>query len=304
MADKSLGPIFIGGLDRSGKTLLRLALSAHPRIALSRRTYFWTQIYKRYGDLRERQNFERCLQDLLAKKAVQALQPDAAHLRREFARGEPTYERLLALLHEHFAAQVGKVRWGMQETEIEDHAIEIFSAFPAARVIHLLRDPRCRYDEILRSTTVVQRLGRAGRVTAEWRRSVRLARENTSRFAGRYQVVFYEQLIAHPEKTLREICAFVEEDFSPAMLTLEGALELGMAGETAPHPKSEWEAGEATFAWERVRLISAGEVAFIQKHAEEEMGWCGYSPEPISLSVRERIRYFLHWPFNVLRLFI
>ena len=46
-----LGPIFVGGLDRSGKTLLRLALSSHPNIAMTRRTYTWTEVYQRYGDL-------------------------------------------------------------------------------------------------------------------------------------------------------------------------------------------------------------------------------------------------------------
>jgi hypothetical protein len=304
MKKNSLGPIFIGGLDRSGKTLLRLALSAHPRLALSRRTYFWTQIYNRYGNLGEERNFERCLQDLLAKKAVRSLQPDEAYLRREFARGEPTYERLLALLHEHFAAQVGKERWGMQETEIEEHADEIFAAFPAARLIHLVRDPRCRYEEILLSAAPGQHLGRTGWVTAEWRRSVTLARQNASRFAGRYKIVLYEQLIARPEETLREICAFLEEDFSPTMLTLEGALGLGEAGETATHPKSEWEAGEATFAWGRMRAISPVEVAFIQKYADDEMRWFGYSLTSVSLSASEQVRYFLQWPFNFLRLFI
>jgi hypothetical protein len=59
-------PIFIGGLDNSGKTHLRLALSSHPEIAMTRRSYMWTRIYNRYGDLRQPENFERCLNALLS----------------------------------------------------------------------------------------------------------------------------------------------------------------------------------------------------------------------------------------------
>src|SRR5690554_3292259 len=101
--DPMQSPIFIGGLDNSGKTHLRLALSAHPDIAMTRRSYMWTRVYQRYGDLRERENFERCLQALMSRKDVRALQPDVDRIRREFWAGEPTYGRLFALIHEHYA---------------------------------------------------------------------------------------------------------------------------------------------------------------------------------------------------------
>ena len=55
----SAGPIFIGGLSFSGKTTLRLMLSSHPVIVLSRRTYMWQRFYGRYGDLRRPENLER-----------------------------------------------------------------------------------------------------------------------------------------------------------------------------------------------------------------------------------------------------
>ena len=76
------GPIFVGGLNQSGKTLMRLALSSHPNIAMSRRTYMWTRFYRRYGNLDEQRNFERCLQAMLKHKPMQMLQPDAARIRR------------------------------------------------------------------------------------------------------------------------------------------------------------------------------------------------------------------------------
>lgn len=304
MKNSLAGPIFIGGLDRSGKTPLRLALSAHPRIALGRRIYFWTQIYNRYGDLGNPQNFERCLSDLLTKKSIRFLQVDADALRQQFAQGEPTYERLLALLHEPFATRLGKERWGMQETEVEQYASQIFAAFPTARIIHLIRDPRGRYGEIVLSQGGKRKMGQVGWATAEWRHSARLARENASRFPGRYHIVRYESLIAFPEETLREICIFLEEDFWPTMLTLEGALGLGEADETVVRTRPEWEAEGTALAGGHVQAVFPREVAFIQTYASREMKWFGYVPADLSLSRSEQTHYFLEWPLNFARLFL
>ena len=145
-------PIFIGGLDNSGKTHLRLSLSAHPNIAMTRRSYMWTRAYNRYGDLSQKENFERCLKALLSRKDVRNLEPDTERIRREFWQGEPTYGRLFALIHEHYAERLGRSRWGEQEADIEHYADEILAAYPSARLIHMLRDPRNRYDEMIRTT--------------------------------------------------------------------------------------------------------------------------------------------------------
>ena len=105
------GPIFIGGPDRSGKTLLRLALSLHPQIGITKRTDLWTRFYGRYGDLERSDNFERCISAILAYKHVRVLQPDGTRLRSEFSQGEPTYARLFALIHQQYSERLGKPRW-------------------------------------------------------------------------------------------------------------------------------------------------------------------------------------------------
>ena len=134
-------PIFIGGLDRSGKTLLRLSLSCHPHIALVRRTNTWTEVYDRYGSLARPENLERCLAALLANRHVAALQLDMDRLRCEFRQGEPSYGRLFALLHGQYAERWGKRRWGEQLAFVEHYAEPLFASYPEARIIHMLRDP-------------------------------------------------------------------------------------------------------------------------------------------------------------------
>ena len=50
------GPIFIGGLERSGTSLLYALLASHPNIAMTRRTNLWPFFYQQYGNLANPEN--------------------------------------------------------------------------------------------------------------------------------------------------------------------------------------------------------------------------------------------------------
>ena len=297
--EKEQSPIFIGGLDNSGKTHLRLALSSHPDIAMTRRSYMWTRVYNRYGDLHDREHFERCLQALLSRKDVRALQPDVERIRREFWEGEPTYGRLFALFHEHYAERLGRSRWGEQEADIEHFADDIFQAYASARIIHMLRDPRNRYDEMLRSTPPKVRLGRVGVNTADWLESARLAERNQQRYPHNYLVLSYESLVSQPEGTLRKVCAFIGVEYVPAMLTLDGAIGFGEgngAGRSA-----ELETGVVEFQLNGSQ-VSAREVAFMQSLARKEMIERGYAEEKVRFSPSDALLYYgLDWPLSLMR---
>lgn len=293
-------PIFIGGLDNSGKTHLRLALSAHPNIAMTRRSYMWTRAYNRYGDLSRQENLERCLNALLSRKDIRALQPDPERIRREFWQGEPSYGRLFALIHEHYAERLGRSRWGEQEADIEQYAEEIFAAYPSARIIHMLRDPRNRYEEMLRNTPPKIRLGRVGINTADWLQSARLARRNYLHYAENYMILSYESLISSPEETLRKVCDFIGEDYVPAMLTLDGAVSFG--GGEGPGRSAELETGILEFRLDGSRVVSPREVVFMQTFARKEMAERGYISERIRFSPSDALLYYgLDWPFSLVR---
>src|SRR6266487_860601 len=212
------GPIFVGGLDRSGKSLMRLSLSAHPNFAMSRRTYMWTRFYDRYGDLSQPDHFDPCQTAMLRHKPMWVLKPDPDRIRREFQQGEPTYARLFALFHQHYAEQLGRPRWGDQLALVERYADVIFAAYPNAKMIHMIRDPRDRYEASIRPSQ--RRRGQVGGATARWLDSVGLATRNQQRYPDRYKIVRYETLISRREETLREVCAFLNEAFEPSMLTL------------------------------------------------------------------------------------
>ena len=267
------GPIFIGGLDRSGKTMLRRMLGQHPHLALTRKTYMWTRYYNRYGELAQSENLERCLQAMLKQGTIQMLQPDVERIRREFRQGPATYERLFELFHRQNAERLGKQRWGDQLKLVERFAETIFAAYPDAKMIHMIRDPRDRYTaalgDMLEGQTSRRPGWKAGWSVARWLYSARLAERNRRRFPERYLVLHYEVLVQDPGRTLRIVCDFLGEPFDPRMLTAENAVDDDL------EEREDLQVGQR---------ISVSEIAFAQLIAAREMQRLGYGLEPVQLS--------------------
>jgi O-antigen/teichoic acid export membrane protein len=300
-APAAAGPIYIGGLDRSGKTTMAAFLTSHPRIAVPPvGSNMWTYFYGRYGSLAKTRNFERCLDAMLRYKHVQALEPDPDRLRREFADGPATYARLFELFLAHYAEREGKPRWGVQTGLIERYAPQLFAADPRTKVIHMVRDPRDRYEGSLALWPGGR--GRAGGATARWKYSMRLAQRNLRRHPDAYHVVRYEDLVLHTEATLREVCAFVGEDFVPEMLAMPGAPERRERLARNVPVEAECPLSDAFIG--RFRgVVPPHEVAFIQLHARRLMRTYGYAPEPVDLSSREWARFVtLGWPSQAVRM--
>lgn len=289
------GPIFIGGSGRSGKTLLRWILACHPRIAVSRRTELWARFWGRFGDLEDDENLERCVRAMLEREQISALGIDAARLRADLSRGERTYARLFALVHEQYAERCDKSRWGDQSPHNERYAELILASYPEARFLHLVRDPRdCFHAEVERG---VRGPGAVGPTTAAWLRAAQLATANAARFPDAYRVIRYEALVTDPDATVREICAFLGERFDPSMLAMAEADRYDEQRASSPtgSPISPSFVGEYRDGLDRCDL------AFIQTIAGRSMQRLGYQTDALRLTPAERIRCAAVWPLGITR---
>jgi hypothetical protein len=300
MAD-GLGPIYIGGPDRCGKTLVAAILGSHSRLAIPIvGSNLWSFFYGQFGDLGAERNLDRCLAAMQRYKHARFLGVDVPRLRREFGEEQRSYARLFALIHEHFAERQGKPRWGDQTGLVERYADQIFAAYPGVRMIQMVRDPRDRYEASLRLWPAGR--GRAGGAVARWRYSVAFGERNAVRYGSSYRVLRYEDLVSDPESVTRDLCAFVGEEFEPEMLELRAA----------PSYRQKLEAGSDR----RDRLISARyigeyrgripleEVAFIQHQLRRPMRRLGYAFDATPMSTARRLRYLtVGWPVEIVRMF-
>lgn len=242
----------------------------------------WQRYYGRFGDLSQRENFERCLEAILARKSVQALAPDPERIRREFSSRPPTYGSLFALIHEHFAESVGRKRWGAQIGLIEEYADVIFADYPTARMIHMVQDPRIRQQNA--SVKHRQRTGKTGWETAKWLHSANLARRNQAQYPDRYLIVSGEVFLADPEPSLRHICDFLGEVYEPSMLTMKSAIRFGD--------------GELEATGDVAQELSSGAIArrdllFTQSYAGQHIIDFGYDLQPVHLSWKEHILFYV-----------
>jgi hypothetical protein len=288
----NMGPIFIGGPDRCGKTTMRAFLTSHPNIAIPAvGSNMWTYFYGQYGDLVDDQNFERCLDDMLHYKHVAFLRPDVERIRREFHEGERSYSRLFSLFLIQFAERAGKGRWGVQTGLIERYADQIMAAYPGARMVHMIRDPRDRYEASLARWPNGKL--RSGGAVARWEYSVDLAERNQQRYSGSYLTVHYEKMVTEPEQTLHLICDFLGETYTPDMLTMKGAPDFRAKisqgrdlarGQTPVTPD---------FIGSFRQGVSKEDIAFIQAYAGLKMRAYDYKPVPIIFTIGERLHFNL-----------
>jgi hypothetical protein len=295
------GPIFVGGLDRTGTSLIYALLASHPRIAMTRRTNWWSYFHGRYGDLDDDHNLDRLLGAMSRYRRHRKLRPDFADLRASFVVGPRTYGRLFELLESQHAARVGRARWGDKSLHTERYATTVFDTFPEARIIHMIRDPRDRYASVLKRWKSVR--GGIGAATAAWLASVDLGERNVRRFPGRYMLLRYEDLASDPESSLRRVSEFIGEAYDTSMLKMDGAEDFRSTGGNSSY--GAFEAGtisKRSIGRFRATLTPA-DIAFVQSRAGRAMRAHGYDGVPVVMTGGERIRYAVRdRPLNAAKL--
>jgi hypothetical protein len=283
------GPIYIGGLDRCGKTTMHAFLTSHPSISIPAvGSNMWTYFYGRFGDLGKPENLRRCLDAMFTYKHVVFLRPDRDRTERDFATGPRTYARLFSLFLIHFAQNEAKPRWGAQTGLIERYAEHLFEAYPGLKVVHMLRDPRDRYQASIEKWPDGR--GRAGGAVARWNYSLKLAEQHRARHPDDYLIVRFEDLVTDTESTVRRVCDFLDEPFVESMLEMGSAPthRRRLMGDTP---------GRVDLSSSYIGRFRSGvprlELAYIQDKARAGMDRYGYQPVPVEMSPAERIRYHL-----------
>jgi hypothetical protein len=228
-------PIFIVGFQRSGTTMLRLMLNAHPDIAIPHDSAELWRDYARKGaqfdDLRSPGDAVAMIDALLREPRIAAWQTD---LPRERLIAEPlprTFPDIMRRFHEVFAQLHGKHHWGDKNTGTLGELDRLNAMFPTCRIIHLVRDGR---DCALSHTSKEYIHGYANtlQVAIEWRRQVQLCHKmGAMRPPGRFLEIRYEDLLAEPERQLRRICDFIGVPYAGAMLQYHRAVDENVPAE-------------------------------------------------------------------------
>ena len=217
--DRSPAP-FIVGVPRSGTTMLRLMLDAHPEMAIPPETYFVTNLIEAAdggadaGKLANVVLSHRRWEDL-------GLEEDALRDRLTAAGERPSGGDAVRAVLGLYAEAQGKARWGDKTPAYLTNIGEIGNAIPEARFIHIIRDGRDVALSILampERDRPMRNPDSAEMVAARWRKRIGRARRQAEDLPGRYIELRYEDLVADPEPALRRVCELAELEFLPEML--------------------------------------------------------------------------------------
>ena len=217
--DPAAGPPapFVVASPRSGTTLLRMMLDAHPRLAIPWETHFVPELIESLGG--EKGQPEAVLAMLQGHRRWGDFHLDPDPLLERLRAADPlTPAAAIRAFYSLYAETQGKERWGDKTPEYVEFMRPIGAVLPEARFVHVIRDGR---DVALsRIKWRQERSGKTppiGRLARRWTKAITLARRQARR-VDHYLEIRYEDLVADTEPALRRICEFVELEFDPAML--------------------------------------------------------------------------------------
>lgn len=211
--------------------MLQYRLRNHPRISLpTGESHFFIPLYRnqhRFGDLSRLESIRAVLQAMLAQSRnfletdLFGLKFDVDRLAGELhAEGRHTMPAIISGVFERNARGEGKSRWGDKTPYYVMHIPKLIEWFPDAQIVHLIRDGR---------DVALSLFGRqhdfyvynAYFAAEYWASHVERGRALGAELPpAQYMEMRYEDLLATPEHTMRQLCDFLGETYSPELFAV------------------------------------------------------------------------------------
>lgn len=208
---------FIVGAARSGTTLLRLMLDAHPRIAIPAETGFFMAL----ADARAAGSLpatpDELLRLLVGLPTWQDLTISQDDYRHALAEVRPfSVGNGLRAFYRLYAEHHGKPVWGDKSPHHCFHLPLIQATLPEAHMIHVIRDGR-DVAHSLRGVWFAPSQDMA-ELAGYWASAVRAGRQGGVS-CRHYLEVRFEALVKEPRQTLQAVCRFLELPYDDCMLS-------------------------------------------------------------------------------------
>ena len=218
---------FILGRPRSGTTLLSTLFDAHPNVKLPPEFPIFLSLIQRF---RKVKNWTPQLLDdfvdhiaennVFNHRTLENLKIDKESLRQQL--GTLPANAPLELLLKIFNASAFSLFPKEELLSIGDknpvysiYIKRLISAFPDARFVCITRDYRDNYISMKNLADLKLEAPVLTLQVARWRFAARLFLKYRKRFPDQFMLVRYEDLVNHPEETLKPICEFLGVPYHP-----------------------------------------------------------------------------------------
>ncbi len=298
-------PIFIVGANRSGTTLLRLILNAHPHIGIPEEIIY-------FGSFIAGVPIEQWRSPGLSEAAYTAFVTDFVEEKCKVLDSidhKGVIDQILSskergfcfpykTVLEAWAGAHEKQRWGEKTPGNLFYADILLQMFPDAKFIHLIRDPRAGVSSMMKTTFFPDDIAFNAMSRRKFMRKGRAILEKSVPAAQRL-LLRYEDIVTEPEVTIRAICNFVGEEFEPAMLSFYKDSSRYMKEEaSSSFNKAATKPISAAMLDKWKKQLAPADIALIENICYEEMREFGYdfSGNPLLLPQRlELLAKHAYW---------
>lgn len=289
-----LPPVFVVGAQRSGTTMLRLMLNAHPSFSVPFETDFLSPLTQGTvtRELRDRTAVESAL-DALASEKFTAKGQIITDREAILARPISSYAELLDAAFGEYARARGKPRWGIKTPSYQTQIDLLHELFPDARVIHIVRDGR---DVLLSRMRIRWARGSTPQQAHDWRWQVLVGRKLGRMLGPLYCEIRYEDLVDDPEIVLRGVCRFLDEPFDDQMLRYPEHSESELPRDSMKWHEKSVSAPDKSKKYEWKKALPLADQIIFQEIAGDALAAFGYEPVLRNAKIRaglKRIYYAL-----------
>jgi hypothetical protein len=304
-------PIFIVGLHRSGSTLWHNLLSMTPGVMrLTDPRLLGDGVHKdfayfirRHGNnLKTDADVDHMVDLCLSKRPLAGLagtmwnfdkidvvnNPELAkEIKRRIKESDRSLGDVARIILEELTRLGGCERMCVKFPVDFRHMGKVIEWFPDCRMIHITRDPRAMAmsksnDPYGTALKVLEHPRLAGvirkfmalRVAAQYRMTSHLHEKYKS--SPNYKLFTYEDLLADPERVLRDLCQFIEIDFNPDMLSPEKGQHMHQASSLTGKQQKEFDP-TAAIRWQtKISPLANWTITTLTRSS---MARLGYNPD-------------------------
>lgn len=216
MVISSQSPIFIGGLFKSGTTLLRAMLGQHSSLASGSETY-WFDLDLNY--IKSNVSDESVGHWSVERwRKFYGLEKDITD--KMIAKSRSATE-LLNMFMGYYTRSTGKRRWVEKTPGNILHLERIYSTWPEAKVIHIIRDPR----DVFASLKQAKKWDTVEVFADLWCQYLGAAekyKEKSKLDNQRYFEIRYEDLVFRPKILMKKVLHFIGEKWEEIVSEFNG----------------------------------------------------------------------------------
>ncbi len=287
---------FVAGQAKSGTTLLVALLDNHPELlVLPEETAYFPTVLTKYGPRGRRAQFDYLTKESLSNvlfggpckwgKRDYFYFPTARFLQTfdQMAFDPVNVERdLLVIMLEAYAATLGRsldsiTRWIEKTPANRKYLPAIHSRFPHARILVTMRDPRA----IFAAQIALEKTRQLGTFStyyciSHWREVAKVALRAKKGEDKTLILVPYEKLILEPAEWMKQICAFLEIEYDPAIVLTPTKAGKFWEGNSATETAFSRISTEPLTRWQSD--LSEEEIGWVEWHCRDLMPEFGYEP--------------------------